>query len=221
MMKKEKYFLKNKKKSAKNTYLCYNLSRRDEKMKNTETIKTAVIIVLALVLVFGGSFMASELKNKNTASVDNAEKESSTSNDTETTNNETTSEESSEEDEIPESEQKELKEIDIDKYLSLKKGDDKAIIYVARPTCHYCQEQEPIMKNIVYEYDAPVNYLNTDELDDDGQNKLIKSDDYFSEGYGTPLILIVQKNEIIDKIEGLSTKDNIVSLFKKHDFIKD
>ena len=47
-------------------------------MKNMETIKTAVIIVLALVLVFGGSFMASELKNKNTAKVDNEEKKSST-----------------------------------------------------------------------------------------------------------------------------------------------
>ena len=41
--------------------------------------------------------------------------------------------------------------IDIDKYLSLKKGNDKSIIYISRPTCHYCQQEDPIIKNIVYE----------------------------------------------------------------------
>ena len=77
------------------------------------------------------------------------------------------------------------------------------------------------MKNIVYETKITVNYLNTDELDDDGNTKLIKSDDYFSEGYGTPLILVVQKNKIVDKIEGLTSKEDIMSFFKKYDFIKD
>ena len=37
------------------------------------------------------------------------------------------------------------------------------------------------MKNIVYETKVTVNYLNTDELDDDGNTKLIKSDDYLKD----------------------------------------
>jgi len=179
--------------------------------KQKEQIKTATIIILLLVIVFGGSYFASEIKsNKNTSSK------------TTTTNNQKdTATDSDNDAEISEDKQAELNSIDIDEYLSLKKGSDKSIIYISRPTCHYCQQEDPIIKNIVYETHITVNYLNTDELDDDGNTKLIKSDDYFSEGYGTPLILVVQKNKIVDKIEGLTSKEDIVSFFKKYDFIKD
>lgn len=178
--------------------------------KKKEQIKTVAIIVLLLVIVFGGSYFASEVKsNKNTSSK------------TTTSDNNNTSTDSGNSSSISEDKQAELNSIDIDKYLSLKKGSDKSIIYISRPTCHYCQQEDPIIKNIVYETNVTVNYLNTDELDDDGNTKLIKSDDYFSEGYGTPLILVVQKNKIVDKIEGLTSKEDIVSFFKKYDFIKD
>ena len=180
--------------------------------KQKEQIKTATIIILLLVIVFGGSYFASEIKsNKNTSSktipTNNNQKDTATDSDNDA--------------EISEDKQAELNSIDIDEYLSLKKGSDKSIIYISRPTCHYCQQEDPIIKNIVYETHITVNYLNTDELDDDGNTKLIKSDDYFSEGYGTPLILVVQKNKIVDKIEGLTSKEDIVSFFKKYDFIKD
>ena len=180
--------------------------------KKKEQIKTATIIVLLLVIVFGGSYFASEVKsNKNTSSKTT----------TTTDKQKDTKTDSDDNTEISEDKQAELNSIDIDKYLSLKKGSDKSIIYISRPTCHYCQQEDPIIKNIVYETNITVNYLNTDELDDDGNTKLIKSDDYFSEGYGTPLILVVQKNKIVDKIEGLTSKEDIVSFFKKYDFIKD
>ena len=180
--------------------------------KKKEQIKKATIIILLLVIVFGGSYFASEIKsNKNTSS-----KTTTTTND-----QKDTATDSDNDAEISEDKQAELNSIDIDKYLSLKKGSDKSIIYISRPTCHYCQQEDPIIKNIVYETNITVNYLNTDELDDEGNSKLIKSDDYFSEGYGTPLILVVQKNKIVDKIEGLTSKEDIVSFFKKYDFIKD
>lgn len=180
--------------------------------KKKDQIKTATIIILLLVIVFGGSYFASEVKsNKNTSSKTT----------TTTDKQKDTKTDSDDNTEISEDKQAELNSIDIDKYLSLKKGSDKSIIYISRPTCHYCQQEDPIIKNIVYETKVTVNYLNTDELDDDGNTKLIKSDDYFSEGYGTPLILVVQKNKIVDKIEGLTSKEDIVSFFKKYDFIKD
>ena len=178
--------------------------------KEKEQLKTGIIIFLVLVIIFGGSYFASELKS-----------DKYKNNSTTTSDNTNTSSDDTSSSDISEDEQAELNSIDIDKYLSLKKGSDKAIIYISRPTCHYCQQEDPIIKNIVYETKITVNYLNTDELDDDGNTKLIKSDDYFSEGYGTPLILVVQKNKIVDKIEGLTSKEDIVSFFKKYDFIKD
>ena len=179
--------------------------------KEKEQLKTGIIIVLILVIIFGGSYFASELKS-------DKYKNSST---TPTSNNTNTSSDDTSSSDISEDEQAELNSIDIDKYLSLKKGSDKSIIYISRPTCHYCQQEDPIIKNIVYETKITVNYLNTDELDDDGNSKLIKSDDYFSEGYGTPLLLVVQKDKIVDKIEGLTSKENIVSFFKKYGLIND
>lgn len=178
--------------------------------KEKEQLKTGVIIVLVLVIIFGGSYFASELKS------DKYKNNSSTS-----TNNNTNISTDNTSSDISEAEQAELNSIDIDKYLSLKKASDKSIIYISRPTCHYCQQEDPIIKNIVYETKITVNYLNTDELDDDGNSKLIKSDDYFSEGYGTPLLLVVQKDKIVDKLEGLTSKENIVSFFKKYGFVND
>lgn len=176
------------------------------KKENIEKIKSATIVVLVLIIVFGASYFASELQ----------ECDGSGSTTTGSTNSTTTSSTNSD---IPEEEQGDLKEIDIDEYLDLKEGSEASIIYIARPTCHYCQEMEPIVRNIVYEYEVEVNYLNTDELDDEGQAKLIESDDYFSEGYGTPLLLVVQDDEIVDILEGLSEKDATVEFFRDNGFI--
>lgn len=161
------------------------------KKENVEKIKNVTIVVLILIIVFGASYFTSELQQCNNGG-------STTSSDTD---------------------KGDLTDIDIDEYLDLKEGDEASIIYIARPTCHYCQEMEPIVRNIVYEYGVEVNYLNTDELDDDGQAKLVKSDDYFSEGYGTPLLLVVKDDEIVDIQEGLTDKDTTVNFLKDNGFI--
>ncbi len=179
------------------------------KKVNVEKLKSATIVILILIIVFGASYFTSELQE--CGSKDN------TTTTTSSTNN--SSNEDSSSSDIPEDEQGDLNDIDIDEYLDLKEGSEASIIYIARPTCHYCQEMEPIVRNVVYEYDVTVNYLNTDELDDDGQAKLIKSDDYFSEGYGTPLLLVVKDDEIVDILEGLSDKDTTVNFFKDNGFI--
>ena len=180
------------------------------KKENVEKIKSVTIVVLILIIVFGASYFTSELQQCNNG-------ESTTSSDTDSGTTSDTTESS----DIPESEQGDLTDIDIDEYLDLKEGDEASIIYIARPTCHYCQEMEPIVKNIVYEYGVEVNYLNTDELDDDGQAKLVKSDDYFSEGYGTPLLLVVKDDEIVDIQEGLTDKDATVNFLKDNGFIEE
>ena len=182
------------------------------KKENVEKLKSATIVVLILIIVFGASYFTSELQE-----CDNGGSSTTTSS---TNNSSNDSSDSSSTSDIPEDEQGELNDIDIDEYLDLKEGSDASIIYIARPTCHYCQEMEPIVRNIVYEYGVEINYLNTDELDDDGQAKLIESDDYFSEGYGTPLLLVVQNGEIVDIQEGLSTKDTTVNFFRDNGFIE-
>ncbi len=178
------------------------------KKENIEKIKSVTIVVLVLIIVFGASYFTSELQ----------ECDNNGSSTTTESNNDSSTDTSSD---IPEDEQGDLNEIDIDEYLDLKEGSDASIIYIARPTCHYCQQMEPIVRNIVYEYGIKVNYLNTDELDDDGLADLVKSDDYFSEGFGTPLLLVVKDDKIVDKLEGLSTKEDTVDFFKEQGFIEE
>ncbi len=184
--------------------------------KQKENLKTAVIVILVLVIVFGGSFLASEIGAKNETY--NTSSTASNSGDASGSDSEV---DYTEGENIPESEQKDLNEIDIDEYLKLKKGSSKSIIFIARPGCSWCQLYTPIMKNVVYLYDIKVNHLNTDELTDDGVSKLINSDDYFSDGYGTPLTLIVQNNKIVDMIEGYTTKENTIQFFKDNGIIKE
>ena len=175
------------------------------KKENIEKLKSATIVVLVLIIVFGASYFTSELQERNNGGTTNSSNNSSNDNS------------------IPEDQQGDLNEIGIDEYLDLKEGNNASIIYVARPTCHYCQEMEPIVKNIVYEYGITVNYLNTDELDDEGQAKFIKSDDYFDEkgGYATPMLIIVKDDEFVDVLEGLTTKDTAVQFFKDNGLIEE
>lgn len=179
------------------------------KKENVEKLKSATIVVLVLIIVFGASYFTSELQECN--------KGGGSTTTTSSTNNS-----SNDSSDISEDEQGDLKEIGINEYLDLKEGSEASIIYVARPTCHYCQQMEPIVKNIVYEYGITVNYLNTDELDDEGQAEFIQSDDYFDEqgGYGTPMLIIVKDNEFVDVLEGLTDKDGAVKFFKKNGLIE-
>ena len=82
---------------------------------------------------------------------------------------------------------------------------------------------EPIVRNIVYEYGIEVNYLNTDELDDEGQADFIESNDYFDEegGYGTPMLIVVKDDEFVDVLEGLTDKDTAVNFFKDNGLIEE
>ena len=113
----------------------------------------------------------------------------------------------------------ELPEIGINEYTTLLNGDTASIVYVARPTCYYCQQQEPIVKDIVGEYDLVFHYLNTDELSSDDMKVLYKSDvELFGENgdqFGTPTTLVVKKGKVIDSVVGLTQKDSFLSFLKE------
>ena len=123
-------------------------------------------------------------------------------------------------DAISEDEQADISEIKVSKYLKLMDEEEASAIYVARPTCHYCQIQGPIMKNIVYKNpDAPIYYLNTDEFDEDDQKDFMNSDKEFAEGFGTPMVLIIKGGKVVDRTTGLTATDNLNSLLQNNGII--
>ena len=118
-------------------------------------------------------------------------------------------------------EKKEFTEINVDKYLEYIAGSEAKIILFARPTCQYCQIAEPILKVINKVYDLEINYVNTDEFTEDDQKRVLDSDEFFNDGFGTPLLLVVKDNKIVDKVDGLTDTAHYVEFFTNNGFIKE
>ena len=122
--------------------------------------------------------------------------------------------------EIKEDEKKEFIDINIEEYINKYNSEEKSLILVARPTCYYCQIAEPILHNIAYKYDLNINYLNTDNFQDDDADRFRETDESFSEGFGTPMLLVVSNGNINDMVDGVTDTKHYLEFFKKHEYIK-
>lgn len=121
-------------------------------------------------------------------------------------------------------------DVTVDEYLELMKSEDKKIIYVARPTCSYCQLETPIIKKLGNKYNLTIYYLNTEKFFDEELNdytedgkKFINSADYYKEqgGYGTPNTIIVQNGVIVDGVYQYVEEASLLKLFKDNGFINE
>jgi thiol-disulfide isomerase/thioredoxin len=181
-----------------------------------DKIKNGIIVGLILIIVFGTSFFASELQNRKACEDAKNSAEGAV-----TEQGNIIIEAENEANSISEAEMKDHKNISVAEYISLKESSKASIIYIARPTCSYCLVADPILKNIAYKYNLTINYINTDEISDDEALALVKSDGYFSEGYGTPLLLIVKNNQIINVSEGLNIGSHYINFFKENGVINE
>lgn len=119
-------------------------------------------------------------------------------------------------------------DITIDEYLEKLNGDEKSIIYIARPTCSFCTKQAPILKKIASKYELEIYYLDTTNFYDssiqdyteDGY-KLINSSEVYQEGFGTPNTIVVSNGEIIDGVYQYVEASELTSLFERTGFINE
>lgn len=108
-------------------------------------------------------------------------------------------------------------ELTIDKYLELLKSSEKSIILVARPTCGYCEQFSPILKEAADDMGLTINYVNTDEFTNEDWDTFGNSLEYLAEeDWGTPLTLIVQDGKLVDANNGYVELDGIKSFFKEN-----
>ena len=120
---------------------------------------------------------------------------------------------------IKENEMKEFTSIDVNTYLNIYNGEQKTLVLVARPTCHYCQIAEPILHNIAYKYNININYLNTDNFQGEDSKKFIGSNEIFSNGFGTPMLLVVSDGKINNMVDGVTDTKHYVEFLKENKFI--
>lgn len=120
------------------------------------------------------------------------------------------------------SEEVELTDIDLEGYKELLNDDEVSLIYLASPSCGYCQQQEPIMEDLIREYNFPVNYFNTSTMTSDEAEEVYKlygsmqEERYEVDGLRTPTILIVQKGKLLDMNLGNIELEDLVDLLEKY-----
>lgn len=164
-----------------------------------------VVIVILLACFVGGDkdtskkSTAKELSNDPDVILANAQQESSA---------------------VKEEDKKEFEQIDVTKYLEYYSGSEGKLVLLARPTCSYCMIATPIIQSIMKEYNIEVSYLNTDNFTSDDQTAFVKSNEEFSTGFGTPMLLLVKENQIVDKIDGMTDSAHYIEFFQKNGYIK-
>lgn len=121
---------------------------------------------------------------------------------------------------INDNEKKDFIEININEYINIYNGEEKKIVLVGRPTCQYCQIAEPILQNISYNYDIDIYYLNVDNFEEEDVNKFVETSDNFSNGFGTPMLLVVGNNSINDMLDSLSDTMHYKEFLKENGYIK-
>ncbi len=167
--------------------------------KKTFGIIGVILIVLLLII---SCFISTDKKSSSDdiqTIISNAEKESEN---------------------VKDNEKKEFIDISIDDYLNKYNSEENSLVLIGRPTCHYCQIAEPILHNVAYKYNIDINYLNTDNFQDGDSQKLVESDSFFTNGFGTPLLLVVGNGSIKDKQDGLTDTNHYIEFLKENEFIK-
>ena len=175
----------------------------NQKGKYAGIVLTMILVILLLIASFAGSNKEESVNELNSEDPNivlaNAQQES---------------------EKITKEEQKELSEINVDTYLEYYNGEENKLVLLARPTCHYCQLAEPIIKKIAKDYEIDIVYLNTDNFQGEDQQKLVNSDEFFKDGFGTPVLLCVGNGKINDKVDGLTDTNHYISFFQKNGFIR-
>ena len=183
-------------------------------------IVTGIVIAVGVILVCALCYFASSAVSAKAG--DNYSESDTNSNNSATSGSsasDMTSRAQQESAKVPDDEKKDFNDIDIDEYLDLYDGSKNSIVLFSRPTCGYCQIAEPILHHIAYQYKLTINHVNTDEMSSSDEKKLVESDDYFSDGFGTPLLVVVSNGEIVDMVSGLVDTDSYVSFFTDNGFI--
>lgn len=122
--------------------------------------------------------------------------------------------------EVDEDKRKEPTPISMEEYLEAYQNDANTVVLFSRDTCEYCKLAIPILENIIYEKNVDLKYIDLATLSDEDKNSLSSSDEYFAEGVSTPLLVVVGHGSIVDKIEGLVTKEDYIAFFKEYGFME-
>lgn len=97
-------------------------------------------------------------------------------------------------------------DININEYIDLFKGEELSPILVGRPDCSFSSKAYKYLNNVIREYGIVIYYLNINHFSYQAKTLFEESHEVFTDqNWGTPMVLLVQKQDIIKKIDGFVT----------------
>ena len=95
----------------------------------------------------------------------------------------------------------------------IKKSKNYSIVVVISNNCHYCEIFNPILEDVIQEYNVNIYYLNID-------SNFYNSVDLDTSVYATPTIVIYKNGKVINNIMGYKEKNDLINILKKNGVIK-
>lgn len=115
-----------------------------------------------------------------------------------------------------------IEEINYDEFNSLLNSNNKNIILIGKEECKYCDEVISTLNTIIINYNISIKYINIGNLDSElssnVENKLV--DLGYSDGFTTPITIMIESNKLIDYVIGASSEDYFIDIFTENGIIK-
>ncbi len=112
----------------------------------------------------------------------------------------------------------ELIDTDAELFEKIQASNKFSIIYIARPSCSFCNKFEPIVKEVAAEYGLDMYYTNIDEWSPKDAERYLYST--LNEFKGTPTVLIMYKGKQDNVSIGYQKKEEFVNFLKNANLIK-
>ena len=111
-------------------------------------------------------------------------------------------------------------EIDADGYMNALNGEELQVVYLGRPTCGYCIQFLPYLKQAQKEYSYKTLYIDTDKISNDDLTKVLETMGIELSSFGTPTVALIHNGKVVDMQIGYTEYSQFASLLEKNGFTK-
>lgn len=112
-----------------------------------------------------------------------------------------------------------LTELSYTEYEEKMGTQEPFIVVIERTTCSHCVNYMPVVEQFTGDYNIPIFYINTDNLDEEEFTALQKSNTFFkknSDNWGTPTTIILVSNQAVDYLEGETDEDGLYDFLSEY-----
>ncbi len=122
---------------------------------------------------------------------------------------------------IDDEKKKEMEKISLDDFKSLLNKKTTTVVILASDTCYWCQQQKPILENVLYEQNLDVKYLDISQLSGDEDYDYLEGLHDDLKGFGTPTFVAIRNKKVQQVSPNAKTKTQLLEMFKEMGVLKD